>query len=256
MPYQLDGVRLEIEGRAILAPLTLDLPRGCIVGLIGQNGSGKSSLVKLMARQMPPSGGELLYEGKPVGRFAAREFARKVAYLTQTPPPVQGLLVREFVAFGRYPWHGALGRFDADDAREVNEAMRLTGVEPLSDRLVETLSGGERQRVWLAMLIAQKADCLLLDEPISALDIAHQIEMMQLIRDLGRQRSVAAVVVLHDVNMAARYCDHIVALRDGKLLMSGPPAELMRAEQLEAIYGIAMGVMPHPAGGALMSYVH
>jgi iron complex transport system ATP-binding protein len=256
VPYQLDSVRLEIEGRAILAPLTLDLPRGCIVGLIGQNGSGKSSLVKLMARQMPPSGGELLYEGKPVGRFAAREFARKVAYLTQTPPPVQGLLVREFVAFGRYPWHGALGRFGADDAREVNEAMRLTGVEPLSERLVETLSGGERQRVWLAMLIAQKADCLLLDEPISALDIAHQIEMMQLIRDLGRQRSVAAVVVLHDVNMAARYCDHIIALRDGKLLMSGPPTELMRAEQLEAIYGIAMGVMPHPAGGALMSYVH
>ena len=256
MPYQLDRVRLEIEGRAILAPLTLDLPRGCIVGLIGQNGSGKSSLVKLMARQMPPSGGDLLYEGKPVGRFAAREFARKVAYLTQTPPPVQGLLVREFVAFGRYPWHGALGRFGADDTREVGEAMRLTGVEPLSERLVETLSGGERQRVWLAMLIAQKANCLLLDEPISALDIAHQIEMMQLIRDLGRQRSVAAVVVLHDVNMAARYCDHIVALRDGKLLMSGPPAELMRAEQLEAIYGIAMGVMPHPAGGALMSYVH
>ena len=256
MPYQLDSVRLEIDGRQILSPLTLDLPRGCIVGLIGQNGSGKSSLLRLLARQTPPSAGEVRFGGKPVASFAAREFARQVAYLAQTPPPVQGLLVREFVAFGRYPWHGALGRFGAEDAREVAEAMRLTGTQPLSDRLIETLSGGERQRVWLAMLIAQKADCLLLDEPISALDIAHQIEMMQLIRDLGRQRSVAAVVVLHDVNMAARYCDHIIALRDGKLLMNGPPAALMHAEQLEAIYGIAMGVMPHPSGGSLMSYVH
>lgn len=256
MPYQLDSVRLDIEGRAILSPLTLDMPGGCIIGLIGQNGSGKSSLLKLLARQAEPSAGEIRFGGAPVGRWSQRTFARKVAYLAQTPPPVPGLLVREFVAFGRYPWHGALGRFSAEDRHEVAEAMRLTGVDSFADRLVETLSGGERQRVWLAMLIAQRADCLLLDEPISALDIAHQIEVMQLIRELGRERNLAAIVVLHDVNMAARYCDHIVALRDGTLLMSGPPAELMQAERLEAIYGIAMGVVPHPSGGGLMSYVH
>jgi iron-chelate-transporting ATPase len=256
MPYKLSGVHLTIGERSILAPLTLDLPRRQVIGLIGQNGSGKSSLVRLLARQTSPSGGEILYEGSPVTQFGARELARRIAYLPQTPPPVQGLLVKEFVAFGRYPWHGALGRFSTADRHEVDEAMRLTGTAGFAGQLVETLSGGERQRVWLAMLVAQKADCLLLDEPISALDIAHQIEVMQLIRDLGRERDVAAVIVLHDVNMAARYCDHIVALRGGALLMSGTPADLMTTGQLEAIYGVAMGVMPHPESGSPMSYVH
>jgi ferric hydroxamate transport system ATP-binding protein len=256
MPYHLSGVHLAIEGRDILRPLTLDLPGGRVVGLIGQNGSGKSSLVKLLARQMTPTSGDLLYEGQPVGAYAARDFARRVAYLPQTPPAVGGLLVREFVAFGRYPWHGALGRFSAEDAREVEEAMRLTDVAPFADRLVETLSGGERQRVWLAMLIAQNSHVLLLDEPISALDIAHQIEVMSLVRDLSRKRELGAIVVLHDVNIAARFCDHIVALKGGALVMSGPPAELMHSERLEAIYGIPMGVLPHPAGGAPMSFVH
>jgi iron-chelate-transporting ATPase len=256
MPYKLSGVHLTMGERTILAPLTLDLPRRQVIGLIGQNGSGKSSLVRLLARQASPSGGEILYEGSPVARLGARELARRIAYLPQTPPPVQGLLVKEFVAFGRYPWHGALGRFSAADRHEVDEAMRLTGTAGFAGQLVETLSGGERQRVWLAMLVAQKADCFLLDEPISALDIAHQIEVMQLIRDLGRKRDVAAVIVLHDVNMAARYCDHIVALREGALLMIGTPADLMTAERLEAIYGVAMGVMPHPGSGSPMSYVH
>jgi ferric hydroxamate transport system ATP-binding protein len=256
MPFHLSGVHLAIGGRDILAPLTLELPARKVVGLIGQNGSGKSSLVKLLARQMAPSGGAVQYEGRPLAVYGTRDFARRIAYLPQMPPPASGLLVRELVAFGRYPWHGALGRFSAEDRREVEEAMRLTDVAPFAGRLVETLSGGERQRVWLAMLIAQKADCLLLDEPISALDIAHQVEIMQTIRDLSARRQVAAIVVLHDVNIAARYCDHIVALRDGALLMSGAPAELMQAERLEAIYGIAMGVMAHPDSGWPMSYVH
>ncbi len=256
MPYHLSGVHLAIDGRDILSPLTLDLPAGQVVGLIGQNGSGKSSLVKLLARQMTPSGGDLLYEGQPVAGYGARDFARRVAYLPQTPPTVGGLLVREFVAFGRYPWHGALGRFSAQDRREVEEAMRLTDVAPFAERLVETLSGGERQRVWIAMLIAQNSRVLLLDEPISALDIAHQIEVMSLVRDLSRKRELGAVVVLHDVNIAARFCDRIVALKSGVLVMSGTPADLMQTERLEAIYGIPMGVLPHPAGGAPMSFVH
>ena len=256
MPYHLSGVHLQIEGREILRPLTLDLPAGQVVGLIGQNGSGKSSLVKLLARQTAPTGGALLYEGQPVADYAPRDFARRVAYLPQTPPAVGGLLVREFVAFGRYPWHGALGRFSAKDAHEVAEAMRLTDVAAFADRLVETLSGGERQRVWIAMLIAQNSRVLLLDEPISALDIAHQIEVMSLVRDLSRKRELGAIVVLHDVNIAARFCDHIVALKAGALTMSGTPAELMQSDRLEAIYGVPMGVLPHPSGGAPLSFVH
>jgi len=157
-------------------------------------------------------------------------------------------LVRELVALGRYPWHGSLGVFGDDDRVQVEEAMRMTDVTHYADRLVDSLSGGERQRVWLAMLIAQDSRCLLLDEPTSALDIAHQVEVLDLVRTLCAQRSIAAVVVLHDINMAARFCDHIVALRHGRILMQGAPRDIMTGPNLQAIYGVPMNVLQDPSG--------
>ena len=153
------------------------------------------------------------------------------------------LLVRELVALGRYPWHGALGRFGPRDHQAVAAAMQECGVAPFADRLVDTLSGGERQRVWLAMMVAQQAGTLLLDEPISALDIAHQVEVLALIRRMCHEQTRSAVIVLHDVNMAARFCDHIVALKRGRLAMQGSPAELIRPDALHAIYGLPMQVL-------------
>ncbi|MCA1516029.1 ATP-binding cassette domain-containing protein [Bradyrhizobium sp. NBAIM01] len=252
--FQLDQVGFAVAGRALLEPLTLSLPARSVVGLIGHNGSGKSTLLKLLSRQQPSSSGTIRFEGRALRAWSDRDYARKVAYLPQQTPPAAGMLVKELVALGRYPWHGALGRFGDIDREKVANAMALTHIEPFADRLVDTLSGGERQRAWIAMLVAQDADCLLLDEPTSALDIAHQIEVLSLVRQLARERNLGVVVVLHDVNMAARFCDEIIALHSGKLIARGTPDKIMTPAELETIYGIPMGVMPSPDHGHLISF--
>jgi iron-chelate-transporting ATPase len=253
--FELDGVSFTIPERTLLEPLTITVPAQRVVGLIGHNGSGKSTLIKLLARQQTASKGAISFEGRPLSEWGDRPFARKVAYLPQQTPPASGMLVRELVALGRYPWHGALGRFGPTDHEKVAEAMALTDIEPFADRLVDTLSGGERQRVWLAMLVAQDAKCLLLDEPISALDIAHQVEVLSLVRRLSKSRGLGVVVVLHDVNMAARFCDEILALHTGRLIARGSPAEIMTPDRLQAIYGVAMEVIGHPVTGQPLSFV-
>lgn len=253
--FSLTDVNFALAGKHLLGPLSLTLPGERVVGLIGHNGSGKSTLLKLLARQLKASSGILEFAGVPLSEWSDMAFARKVSYLPQNPPPVAGMLVKELVALGRYPWHGTLGRFSAADHEIVEEAMVLTGVERFAERLVDTLSGGERQRVWLAMLVAQDAACLLLDEPISALDIAQQIEILSLINRLSRERGTGIIVVLHDVNMAARFCDEVIALHSGKLLTSGVPDRIMRPEQLLAIYDIAMDVIHHPDSGIPLCFV-
>lgn len=253
--FSLEDVSFRVGAATLLQPLRLAIPEGRVIGLIGHNGSGKSTLLKLLARQQPPSGGTIGFRGRPLHGWGHRALARAIAYLPQDTAPTDGMLVRELVALGRYPWHGALGRFGAQDRHKVAEAMALTEVEGFADRQVETLSGGERQRVWLAMLVAQDANCLLLDEPISALDIAHQVEVLALVRRLSRERSLSVIVVLHDINMAARTCDEILALKEGHLLMRGKPAEIMAPERLQAIYGVPLGILPHPRSGEPIAFV-
>ncbi|CEJ14835.1 Iron(3+)-hydroxamate import ATP-binding protein FhuC [bacterium YEK0313] len=254
-PFALEAASFAIPGRVLLQPLTMTLPAHRVVGLIGHNGSGKSTLLKLLARQQPATAGTIRFEGRPLAAWGDRAFARKVAYLPQQTPAAAGLTVEELVALGRYPWHGALGRFGAVDRAKVAEAMALTDVAGFAGRLVDTLSGGERQRAWLAMLVAQDADYLLLDEPISALDIAHQIEVLGLVQRLSRERGLGVVVVLHDVNMAGRFCDEVVALHSGRLIARGAPGEVMTPAALQTIYGVAMGIMTHPTSGLPISYV-
>ncbi|MFE1599080.1 ATP-binding cassette domain-containing protein [Methylobacterium sp. ID0610] len=253
--YALDGVSFTVAGRTLLAPLSLTLPAGRVIALIGHNGSGKSTLIKLLARQQRASTGEIRFRGRAIEAWGDRAFAREVAYLPQATPAAPGMLVRELVAMGRYPWHGALGRVGPEGHRLIAEAMALTDVLPFADRLVDTLSGGERQRVWLAMLVAQDARCLLLDEPISALDVAHQIEVLALVRRLADERGLTVVVVLHDVNVAARFCDEILALHRGQLIRRGPPEAILTETSLETIYGIRMGVFRHPDTGQPVSFV-
>ncbi|WP_018388420.1 ATP-binding cassette domain-containing protein [Ancylobacter sp. FA202] len=251
--FAIEQARFTANGRTLLGPLSLAVPSGAFIGLIGHNGSGKSTLLKMLARQQPGQG-VIQLRGRPLAQWGEREFAREVGYLPQATPTGSGLLVKELVALGRYPWHGALGRFSAADRAKVEQALALTGLDPLAGRVVDTLSGGERQRAWIAMLVAQDTKCLLLDEPISALDIAHQIEILAMIKDLAHRRGIGVVAVLHDVNMAARFCDHIIALQGGKLIAQGPPAEIMQPGPLEAIYGIAMGVIAAPEAGLSFCY--
>ena len=252
---RLEQVQFRLGSRQLLQPLDLQIPQGQVCGLIGHNGSGKSTLIKLLARQQPATGGRILLDGEDLASYSSREFARRVAYLPQQPAATDQLTVRELVRFGRQPWHGLLGRFRPDDQRAVARAMALTQIEPYADRLVESLSGGERQRVWLAALIAQQTRYLLLDEPTSALDVAHQVEVLALIRQLSHELDLGVVLVLHDINMAARYCDRLVALREGALLRQGTPEELMTSATLADIYQLPMQVLAHPVTGEPVSVV-
>ncbi len=254
--FQLSDVSFRVPGRTLLYPLSLTFPVGKVTGLIGHNGSGKSTLLKMLGRHQSPSEGDILLNSQPLDSWGSKAFARQVAYLPQQLPAAEGMTVRELVAIGRYPWHGALGRFGVADRELVDEAITLVGLKPYAHRLVDSLSGGERQRAWIAMMVAQHSRCILLDEPTSALDIAHQVEVLALIHRLSQERGLTVISVLHDINMAARYCDHLVALRGGEMIAQGSPAEIMQSGTLERIYGIPMGIMPHPAGAAPVSFVY
>jgi iron complex transport system ATP-binding protein len=253
--FDLNAVSFRIGSRIIVKPLTLSLPQGRIYGLVGQNGSGKSSLIKILARQQPASGGSVAVLGRPLRDYSDREYARLVAYMPQFTPPADSLTVRELVSLGRFPWHGALGRFSGEDTAKVEQALDQTDLQCFASRTVDSLSGGERQRVWLAMMLAQDTRCLLLDEPTSALDVAHQVEILALVRELSREREVGVVVVLHDINMAGRYCDEIIALREGEMVARGTQEEILNGAVLDRIYGLPMGILPHPRTGAPISYV-
>lgn len=254
--FSLTDVTFRVPGRTLLHPLSLTFPVGKVTGLIGHNGSGKSTLLKMLGRHQKPSDGEIRLNDSPLDSWKSKAFARQVAYLPQQLPAAEGMTVRELVAIGRYPWHGALGRFGVADRELVEEAISLVGLKPFAHRLVDSLSGGERQRAWIAMLVAQDSRCLLLDEPTSALDIAHQVDVLALIHRLSQERGLTVIAVLHDINMAARYCDNLVALRGGEMIAQGSPAEIMQSETLEQIYGIPMGILPHPSGGSSVSFVY
>ncbi|WP_370644919.1 ATP-binding cassette domain-containing protein [Microvirga sp. ACRRW] len=252
--YEMAGASLSIDGHTLLAPTSLSLRQGCVYGIIGHNGSGKSTLLKLLGRQAQPSSGTIRYAGTPLENYGARAFARHVAYLPQQTPATTGLTVRELVRFGRYPWHGPLGRISSEDHLKVVEAMQLAQLDDLADRLVDTLSGGERQRAWIAMLVAQDSSFILLDEPTSALDLAHQIEVLRLLRNLSRSRNLGVVAILHDINMAARFCDELIALQKGHIRIQGKPDDLMQSDVLEMVYGIPMEVIRHPASDAPIGF--
>jgi len=253
--FSTHGVSFSVEGRMLVHPLDVAFRAGEMSALVGHNGSGKSTLLKMLARQIKPTAGTVRFDGSDIAAMPARVFARSIAYLPQDTSAASGMTVRELVACGRYPWHGALGRFSETDREKTEEALKLTHVDSFADRMVDTLSGGERQRVWIAMLVAQDSRCLLLDEPTSALDIAHQIDVLSLIRQLSHSKGLSVVIVLHDINMAARFCDHIHALKAGRLIAAGDPQSLLNADTLKDIYGIDMDVTEHPVLKTPLAYV-
>lgn len=246
------GAGFDLDGTSLLHPVSLRFEPGRFYGLIGHNGSGKSTFLRLLARQERPTRGEIRLHDRPLDALGARAFAQEVAYLPQTLPAATGLTVRELVAFGRYPWHGPLGRLAAEDRERIAGALHLAGIADFAERRIETLSGGERQRAWIAMLVAQDSGFLLLDEPTSALDLAQQVEVLRLLRSLTREKSIGVVAVLHEINMAARFCDELIALRQGSLCEHGAPAAIMREDVLAGIYDVPMCVMAHPETGAFI----
>ena len=253
--FEVRDLAVHIGSTAILHNISLAFNEGQVTALLGHNGSGKSTLLKSLARQIPACAGEVRLEGKTAKSLGARAFARIVGYLPQHPPGTDGLTVRELVALGRYPWRGPLGRYSEKDHSLIDQAIADTDLKPFQHRSVDTLSGGERQRAWIAMLLAQQTRCLLLDEPISALDVKHQVETLRLVQRLASQRELTVIVVLHDVDLASRFCDRLVALKAGQVVADGTPAEIMDSQILESIYSVPMGVMER-APVQWVSYVH
>jgi iron complex transport system ATP-binding protein len=253
--FDVTDLSVRIGDTTILRKITLAFREGEVTALLGHNGSGKSTLLKVLARQLTPTSGEAQLHGKTFRQTGARAFARTVGYLPQHPPGTDGLTVRELGALGRYPWRGPLGRYTDEDQRLIDQALADTDLRDFRHRSVDTLSGGERQRAWIAMLLAQQTRCLLLDEPISALDVKHQVETLRLVHRLAEERQLTVIVVLHDVDLAARFCDRLVALKAGKLVADGSPRQVMDSQTLESIYNVPMGVMER-APGQWISYVH
>lgn len=253
--FEVSSLGVRIGDTPILRNIHIGFQEGEVTALLGHNGSGKSTLLKVLARHQAPSEGNVSLLGQAFRNTGAREFARTVGYLPQHPPGTDGLTVRELVALGRYPWRGPLGRYNREDHRLIDQAIADTALEPFTHRSVDTLSGGERQRAWIAMLLAQQTRCLLLDEPISALDVKHQVETLRLVHRLAEQRELTVIVVLHDVDLAARFCDRLVAIKAGRLVADGRPDDIMDSGILETIYGVPMGVIER-APGQWVSYVH
>lgn len=253
--YQLVDASFEIDDKIILSPTNLTFTQGEITTLLGHNGCGKSTLIKLLSRQNTPSHGKVLFQKKQISSYSHMKFAHQVAYLPQHPPVTDGVTVRELVCLGRYPWKGAFGRYSQQDYAIVDSAIEKVGLSNLAERYVASLSGGERQRAWVAMLLAQQSQCILLDEPTSALDVAHQHELLALIRELNQSLGLTVIMVLHDVNMAAKFSDRLIALHSGKVIASGTPEELMTPDTLRKIYGMELALFPHPTTGQPISYI-
>ncbi|WP_115897615.1 ABC transporter ATP-binding protein [Marinomonas pollencensis] len=253
--FQLNNAAFAVSTHTILQPTNILFKKGVVTTLLGHNGCGKSTLMKLLSRQNLPSQGQVLLDDQEVTQLKQKDFALKVAYLPQHPPITEGVTVTELVRFGRYPWKGAFGRYTDHDHSLVAQAIAKVGLEGYQERFVATLSGGERQRAWVAMLLAQQSECILLDEPTSALDISHQHELLALIRELNESLGLTVIMVLHDINMAAKFSDHLIALHSGKVIAQGAPEDIMKVDVLKQIYGMDLALFPHPITGHPISYI-
>ena len=240
----------EVQGATLLDGVTLDAGRGQLVGLIGPNGAGKSTLLRAVSGILGCRDGAVRLDGADLESLSAREVAAGLALVPQIAPYTHGFTCVELVLMGRYPH---LGRFQVEgreDDRIARDAMRLTGIEPLADRTLDTLSGGERQRVFVSRALAQQPRVLLLDEPTSNLDVLHQLKVFDLVRRLVDD-GLTAIAAIHDLNTAARYCDRLVLLHGGRVLAEGPPEEVLSPETIEAAFGVRAAVYRAPVTGSL-----
>ncbi|EPD3272989.1 iron-enterobactin ABC transporter ATP-binding protein [Cronobacter sakazakii] len=229
--------------------LNVAIPDGKFTAIIGPNGCGKSTLLRTLSRLMKPLGGQVRLDGEAIQHFATKEVARRIGLLSQNASAPGDITVAELVARGRYPHQPLFTRWRDEDERAVQKAMAATGVTALADQSVDTLSGGQRQRAWIAMVLAQETSILLLDEPTTWLDISHQIDLLELLCALNREQGYTLAAVLHDLNQACRYANHLIALRDGKIIAEGAPSEIVDAALIEAIYGLRCMIIEDPVAG-------
>jgi len=234
----------------IVDGLTVDVAAGAVTAIVGPNACGKSTLLRGLARLMNPVAGQVILDGSDITRLRTKEVARKLGLLPQTSIAPEGITVADLVARGRHPHQGVFRQWTTADELAVAEALVATNTADLAARQVEELSGGQRQRVWVAMVLAQETPLLLLDEPTTFLDIAHQYELLELLRRLHDQGGRTLVAVLHDLNQAARYADHLIVMRDGRVITMGAPDEVMTEQLIEEVFGLPCTIIPDPHTGS------
>ncbi|WP_282791420.1 ABC transporter ATP-binding protein [Streptomyces sp. CC224B] len=241
------GVSVGYGGSMVIDDLDVAIPPGVITTIIGPNGCGKSTLLRTLSRLLKPAKGAVVLDGQDIVKLKTKDVAKKLGLLPQAPVAPEGLTVADLVARGRHPHQSWLRQWSSDDVDVVERALAMTGVSDLADRPVDALSGGQRQRVWISMTLAQGTDLLLLDEPTTYLDLAHAVDVLDLVDDL-HESGRTVVMVLHDLNLATRYSDHLVVMKDGAVLAQGHPRDVITADLLEEAFGLRAKVVDDPVG--------
>ncbi|MER7046175.1 ABC transporter ATP-binding protein [Streptomyces jumonjinensis] len=244
-----ESVTLGYDRHVIAEKLSVEIPDHSFTVIVGPNACGKSTLLRALSRMLKPAEGRVLLDGQTIHSMPAKKVARVLGLLPQTSIAPDGITVADLVARGRYPHQGLLRQWSPDDERIVRESMEATGVGELAERYVDELSGGQRQRVWIAMALAQQTPLLLLDEPTTFLDIQHQLEVLDLCAELHETQGRTLVAVLHDLNQAARYATHLIALHEGRVVAEGAPADVVTAELVERVFGVKSQVIEDPESG-------
>jgi iron complex transport system ATP-binding protein len=243
---------LAYDGVPIVTDLDLAIPAGKITTLVGPNGCGKSTLLRGLARLLKPRAGTVYLDSADIFTLSTKAVAKRLGILPQGPVAPEGLTVRDLVAIGRYPYQNWLQQWSKDDELIVEQALVTTGMTHLADRDLDTLSGGQRQRAWIAMALAQDTEILLLDEPTTFLDLAHQIEVLDLLYELNQSKGRTIVMVLHDLNQACRYAEHLVAVRQGQVYTRGTPMQVMTEVMVREVFGLECHIMEDPMAGTPM----
>jgi iron complex transport system ATP-binding protein len=246
------GLTLAYDEVEVTRDLSVDIPTGKITCIVGANACGKSTLLRALARLLKPKAGVVLLDGESIHRLSTKEVATRLGILPQAPIAPEGITVADLVARGRYPHQKWFRQWTSADEAVITDAMRSTGVITIATRPVDELSGGQRQRVWIAMALAQDTDLMLLDEPTTFLDLAHQVEILDLLVDLNQRDQRTVVLVLHDLNHAARYSHHLIAMRNGRLVAQGTPDEVITEEMVHDVFGLRCRVMVDPVSGTPM----
>jgi iron complex transport system ATP-binding protein len=247
-----EHVRLAYDDHEVVRDLTLTVPSGRVTVIVGANACGKSTFLRALARLLKPAGGSVLLAGEDIHRLRTKDVATRLGILPQSPLSPDGITVADLIARGRYPHQRWFRQWTATDEAALTDAMLATGTVQLADRPVDQLSGGQRQRVWIAMALAQETDILLLDEPTTFLDLAHQVEVLDLLTDLNQRSGRTIVLVLHDLNQACRYAHHLVAMRDGDVIAEGPPSDVVDEALVRAVFDLESLVVPDPVSGTPM----
>ncbi|GAK41565.1 ABC transporter ATP-binding protein [Paenibacillus urinalis] len=248
--FQADQLAAGYEQRTIIENINLIIPSNQISVIIGANACGKSTLLKTLAKLIKPEAGEVTLDGKSISKIPPKALARILGLLPQSPIVPEGISVADLIGRGRFPHQSLLGGWTKKDTEAVAEAMEIMKITELANRSIDELSGGQRQRVWIAMALAQQTDILFLDEPTTFLDITYQVEILDLLTDLNRKHGTTIVMVLHDINLSARYADYIYAIRKGELIAEGRPAEVITSELIKDVFELDCTVIEDPVSGS------